>query len=309
MKTFARLLALFALLIFIGGQAAAQDKPRWVLKGVSSLEKERGNDSYTFRKFETFGPDADRLRQERFNPLVGYLARTFGADSASAEVTLVSGSAANHADPNNAEGDKALQAEYRVTFSAPKPMTFYAKLVDEYVSLEDNTDMTFDYTLYQLFAISTSTDGQVPQFDDYSYTRKYNACALGLSIVPGLGQMYKGQKAKGWTIIGGEAVFVGAAIYSQIRQHNYKNDAKDASDDIASSYRSKSKSWRRMRDVAIIGACGLYVYNLLDAALSKGARQVIVSKPGGTRLAMSPGVIADPFSAAPVPALSMSLTF
>lgn len=63
-----------------------------------------------------------------------------------------------------------------------------------------------------------------------------------------------------------------------------------------------------MRDVAIIGACGLYVYNLLDAALSKGARQVIISKPGGTRLALGPSLIADPASSA-APAVCMSLTF
>lgn len=309
MKTFARLLTLFVLVILFSGQATAQDKPRWVLKGVSSLEKERGNDSYTFKKFEIFGPEIDRLRQERFNPLVGYLARTFGADSASAEVTLVAGDTAVRSDFNNAEGDKALQSEYRVTFSAPSPMTFYAKLVDQYVSYDDNADMSFDYTLYQLFAVSTSADGNVPQFDDFSYSRKYNSRALIRSIVPGLGQMYKGQKAKGWTIIGGEVVFVGAAIYSQIRQHNYKNDARNATPDIAPSYRSKSKSWRQVRDVAIIGACGLYVYNLLDAALAKGARQVIVNKPGSTRLALGPSLIADPTSASAAPAVSMSLTF
>lgn len=308
MKTFARLLTLFVLIFLVSAEAAAQDKPRWVSKGVSSLEKERSNDSYTFRSFEIFGGDIDRLRQERFNPLVGYLARTFGADSASAEVTLISAQANSPATLNDAEGDNSVQAEYRVTFSSPSPMTFYAKLVDEYVSFDENTDMSFDYTLYQLFAISSAADGSVPQFDDYSYTRKYNARALALSIVPGLGQMYKGHTSKGWIIIGGEVVFVGTAIYSHIRQHNYSNDASNASDAIAPSYRSKSKSWRQVRDVAIIGACGLYVYNLLDAALSKGARQVVISKPQGTSLSFSPSVMADPLSPA-APALRMSLTF
>lgn len=308
MKTFARLLTLFVLTLLVSAEAAAQDKPRWVTKGVASLEKERSNDSYTFRSFEIFGGDIDLLRQERFNPLVGYLARTFGADSASAEVTLISALRNSPATLNDAEGDNSVQAEYRVTFSSPSPMTFYAKLVDEYVSFDENTDMSFDYTLYQLFAVSSEADGSVPQFDDYSYTRKYNARALALSIVPGLGQMYKGQTSKGWIIIGGEVVFVGTAIYSHIRQHNYSNDASNASDAIAPSYRSKSKSWRQVRDVAIIGAFGLYVYNLLDAALSKGARQVVVSKPRGTSLSFSPSVMADPLSPA-APALRMSLTF
>lgn len=308
MKTFARLLALFVLLSATCASVSAQDKPRWITKGVASLEKERSNDSYTFREFEIFGGDIDLLRKERFNPLVDYLANTFGADSASAQVTLLSASSPRPATLNDAEGDRSVQAEYRVTFSAPMPMTFYAKLVDEYVSFDENVDMSFDYTLYQLFAISSTADGAVPQFDDYSYSRKYNTRALALSIVPGLGQMYKGHNAKGWVIIGGEVVFVGAAIYSQIRQHNYSDDAKNASDAIAPSYRSKSKSWRQVRDVAIVGACGLYVYNLLDAALSKGARKVVVNKASGTRLALSPSVMADPM-ASPAPAVTMSLTF
>lgn len=54
MKTFARLLALFVLLSATCASVSAQDKPRWITKGVASLEKERSNDSYTFREFEIF---------------------------------------------------------------------------------------------------------------------------------------------------------------------------------------------------------------------------------------------------------------
>lgn len=309
MKTIARLLTLFALILLTSVAATAQDKPRWVLKGVDDLQKERSNDSYNFRSFETFGPEIDPLRQERFNPLVGYLARTFGADSASAKVTLISGNGSMPSTLNEAEGDKNVQAEYCVTFSAPSPMTFYARLVDEYVSFDENDDdMSYDYTLYQLFAVSSGSNGMKPEFDNFSYTRKYNATAVARSIVPGLGQMYKGQKTKGWIIIGGEAAFVGMAIYAAVRANNYSDDAKNAEDAIAPSYRSKSRSWKQVRDVAIAGACGLYVYNLIDAAVSKGARQVVVSKPDGTRLALNPGLIADPSSSF-APAITMSLTF
>lgn len=46
-----------------------------------------------------------------------------------------------------------------------------------------------------------------------------------------------------------------------------------------------------MRNIAIAGACGLYVYNLIDAAVSKGARQVIVKKPNGANLALQPTLL------------------
>lgn len=308
MKTFARLLTLFVLLLTVSGLSNAQDKPSWVNKGLASLENKRSNDSYNFRKFETFGPEIDRLRQERFNPLIGYLARTFGADSATAKVTLISGDRSIPSTLNEADGDRSIQAEYRITFSSPKPMTFYAKSVDEYVSFDENDDMSYDYTLYQLFAVSSSADGTEPVFDDYSYTRKYNASAVLRSIIPGLGQLYKGQTTKGWVIIGGEVALVGTAIYSQIRQHNYKDDAYKADESIAESYHSKSRSWRRVRDLAIAGAGALYIYNLIDAAVSKGARQVVVSKPQGTQLAFTPGLVSDPATAF-APAITMSLTF
>jgi len=306
MRIASRILVLIFLLGF--SAAALAEKPVWVSNGTESLEKARTNNSYTFRKFESFNSDIDQLRRDRFNPLVGYLARAYGLDSVSATVTRISAGTPVPSVPDDAEGEMRVQAEYKVTFSAPRQATFYAKLADEYISLDENADMSYDYTLNQLYALSVDDSGSMPVFDDFELTRKYNGKALALSIVPGLGQMYKGQKVKGWVILGGEAGLVAMAVYFNHRARNYAHDFDKADAAIAPSYRSKKKSWQNIRNVAIAGACGLYVYNLLDAAISKGARRVTVSKSSGSQLALGPGFVYDPASVA-APAVSLTLTF
>ena len=117
MRTISCILTILtALLISI---SATAEKPRWASNGTASLEKERTNESYTFKNFETFNADINQLRSERFNPLVGYLANTYGLDSTSAKVELISGDSAFASAPNDADGDTRVQAEYKVTFSSP----------------------------------------------------------------------------------------------------------------------------------------------------------------------------------------------
>lgn len=306
MKNLSRFLLLF---LFIGATFAihAQDKPRWAQKDVSSLEKERTNDTYRFVKFETFGGDLDQLRKERLDTLVQYFADTYALDREKATVTPISGDMQFRSVPNDENGDERVQSTYLITFNTPTPVKFYAELVDEYVSLDENVDMTFDYTLYQLYAVSTSTDGVEPKFDDFKLTRSYNAKALAMSIVPGWGQLYKGQETKAYCIMGAEVVFIGTAIVCDIKRSKHeKNKIKHP--EFIDSYHSKAKSWRTMRNISIGCASIVYIYNLCDAAFSKGARQVLVSKPKGTSVALAPSVVYDPMTDI-APALSLSVTF
>ena len=306
MKNLSRFLLLF-ILFSVSFSVEAQDKPRWAQKNVSSLDKERTNDTYKFIKFETFGGDLDQLRKERLDTLVQYFADTYNLNAASAAITNLSGEPQFQSIPNDEEGDDRIQRKYLITFSSPVSKKFYAELVDEYVSLEKNVDMTFDNTLYQLYAVSSSDNCVEPQFDDFKLTRKYNTKALAMSIVPGLGQIYKGQNTKGYCIMGAEVVFIGAAnVCENKRSKHIKN--MNNHPEVEDSYYGKAKSWRTMRNIAIGCAGIVYVYNLFDAALSKGARQVLVSKPSGTSLALAPSVVYDPMTDI-APAVSLSITF
>lgn len=207
-----------------------------------------------------------------------------------------------------------MTRDYKVTFSGAKSATYYARLIDEYVSFDDNVDESYDYTLYQLFEVSNREDGIIPDYDDCEFTRSRNGGALVRSIIPGWGQYYKGQNLKAYCIWGGEAVFIAAALLCEKRRADYADDRNRflAEGDLISwdSYRSKSQSWRVFRNIAIGGAIGVYVYNLLDAALSKGPRQVIVRKGSGSdlSLAIAPTLVADPTTTVS-PAIGLSIQF
>lgn len=306
MKFSSRFLPTFILLC-VSLISGAQDKPRWAQKGVASIEKERTNDTYQFVKFETFGSDLDQLRKERFDTLIQYFATTYRLDANSASVTPLSIGLQVQSTPNDEDGDARIQTKYLISFTAPVTKKFYAELVDEYIALEENVDMTFDNTLYQLYAISSSDNGVEPTFDDFKLTRKYNAKALAMSIVPGLGQIYKGQDTKGYCIMGAEVVFIGTAIVCENKRSKHIKNM-NTHPDVKDSYYGKAKSWRTMRNIAIGCAGIVYIYNLFDAAFSKGARQVTVSRPTGTSLAIGPTVVYDPMTDI-APALSLSVTF
>lgn len=306
MKTLSRFLLLL-LLLGTAFNVSSQDKPRWAQKGVASLNKERTNDTYEFVKFETFGGDLERLRKERLDTLIRYFADHYSLNEDAATVTTISGEDAFQSMPNDADGDSRVQRTYLVTFAGNRPAKFYAELVDEYVTFDENVDMSYDYTLYQLYAVSSNAGGNEPAFDDFTLTRTYNAKALALSIIPGLGQFYKGQDTKGYCFLGGDVVFAATAVICDMKRRDHLQNARDHQD-VAPSYRSKAKSWRTMRNLAIGCAAATYVYNLFDAALSKGARRVVVSRPDGANIALAPAIVYDPVTEFS-PALSLSVTF
>lgn len=257
----------------------AQSKPRWAQKGVSSMNKARSNDTYEFMSTETFGPDVNVLRRERMIPLLNQIAEKYGLEADKASVDTLGAPEAGGV------------TDCRITFPAGDTLhVCYARLVDEYEVFDDNADQTYDYTLCQLYAVSRM-DVQ-PVYDDFELTRTYNAEAVALSIVPGMGQMYKGQTVKGAAILGGEAALIAGAVAFSIKKNHSRNHVgQDAG--TSDSWHSKERGWRQMRNLCIGLAGGLYVYNLLDAALSKGARQVVVKKKDDPILAVVPVVMTD----------------
>lgn len=313
---FLRIMAIMVTLL-TGVAMQAQDKPRWAIRGTSDINARRTNDSYTLVKFETFGPDLESVRRDAALRLPEYLAKKFALNASDATVTETD-AIGNYKTyqgtiPNNSEGDIKVQAHYVVTFDGTRHATFDTRLVDEYVSFDENVDGTFDYTLYQLYAVTTR-EGATPDYDSFSYTRSYRGQALVRSIIPGWGQWYKGQETKAWCIWGAEAVFVAGSVYFNHRFHSYRNDYRDcvAADDgiSAASYHSKYKSWRTMRNISIGCAVATYIYNLCDAAFSKGPRQVVVRKDSAPTASISfgPTLVYDP-NTVMAPAAGMTVTF
>lgn len=254
-------------------------KPLWVQKGEKALNKQRTNETYYFKSFNTYGMDEVSLNQSRFAPLLTHVRERYQADFKEMRLDSV-------------QKDSLAPVTYRITFPENgRTATVYARLVDQYSAFEDYVSNTYQFEYYQLYAISEKDT--IPTFDEYKLTRTYNAEAVALSLIPGMGQIYKGQKGKGYVILGGEAFFVSSAIAFHFKKR--KCDRKmDEEPGVRDSWRSKSKGWRQMRNMCIGLAGGLYIYNLLDAAIAKGSRRVIVNKPDAQKqFSLSPMATPD----------------
>lgn len=274
MKKIAALLSWTACLLLCGGVSAAEPKPRWVQKGVKSLNRARTNDSYRFMVFDTAGEDIDRLLSERFEPLKEYVGREYGV---SPELMVL--------DTVNAGAEGRTTC--RISFETEgRNEEVVAQLVDDWSCFGDEVD-SWGFEFSQLYAVSERNTQ--PVFDNFEVTRRYNGIAAVMSIIPGLGQIYKGQQAKGYTIMGAEAVFIGGTIFSAVEMAKYRRFAKD-NPGVASSYESNVTTFRQLRNTCLIAGGALYLYNLIDAAVAKGARRVTVKRPNNTdaELAFAP---------------------
>lgn len=251
----------------------AESTPRWVKKGVIELEKKRSNDSYTFHIFHQYDADKASFEVNRFNPLLEFVDSVYHVDKTELIV-----------DSLPANGN--IPKTYMVSFNQDgQERTVYARLVDQYQKYEDYADGDYEYNLYQLYAISESAHS-TPDFDQFSLKRDYGSKPLLMSIIPGLGQIYKGQSAKGYSFMGIEAAMIASIIYATNRVHHWVGFA-NRYPEFYDNYQSKATTFRQWRMFCFIAGGGLYVYNLFDAALSKGARYVEVKRNNAPNMQFS----------------------
>ena len=254
---------------------SAQTKPRWVQKGVKAMNNERSSKSYGFHTFATFSVDINQLETERFKPLMEYVSKEYRTDIDGIKLDSLS-------------SDSCSRTTYRLTFLSQdgKISVVFAQLVDEWSRYEDNVD-SWGFEMHQLYAISECN--VQPQFDNFRLTDNYGIKPLFLSIIPGLGQIYKGQNAKGYAILGAETLLLAGGVYSVTEVGRYNRLAKK-NPGVYNNYESNATTYRQIRNACFIAGGVLYVYNLIDAAISKGRRRVVVERQNitGAEFAFSP---------------------
>lgn len=152
----------------------------------------------------------------------------------------------------------------------------------EYVVMPNGSRAYRCYTLYGV------ADAPNASFDRLDFSRKYGARGFARSlIVPGWGQLYKGNKTKGACILGGEVALIGSIIVAESLRSSYIKKMREQPKHLA-TYNTKADNWENVRNVCIGGAAALYVYNLIDAVVANGRQRTIVRKP--VRFALYPTV-------------------
>lgn len=141
------------------------------------------------------------------------------------------------------------------------------------------------YRCYTLYGVA---DEAVVSFDRLSFSRKYGMRSFVRSlIVPGWGQLYKGNRTKGTCILGGEVAFIAGILVAENLRSSYVKKMREQPKHLA-TYNTKADNWENVRNVCIGGAAALYVYNLVDVLVANGRKRSIRQKP--VHLALYPSL-------------------
>lgn len=155
-----------------------------------------------------------------------------------------------------------------------KNITITARVVDEY--WERNRG---EYTVTELYTVNDNNAGAGTGSynDNIKLTTSYGALPVVYSLIPGMGQFYKGSNLKGGLILGGAAICAAGIILSESTRHSYAVKRVEYPEHF-DFYNKKVKNWEIGRNVAVGVGAALYVYNLIDAAVAPGRRKVKVSR-------------------------------
>ncbi len=159
-----------------------------------------------------------------------------------------------------------------------------ANRIDEYAKVKNGR-----VELHTLFQVATCDN---PVFDNVYITEKYGFAPVAMSLLPGAGQIYKGSYLKGGCILGSEILCAAGIILCESQRADYKNKVKEQPR-FAKTYNTKANNWAIGRNLCIGMAGAIYIYNLIDAAISSGARRVKIKQSGKATFSYKPFFILD----------------
>lgn len=238
------------------------------------MNAKRTNDSYVFKIFHTSDADFNRVMEEAFQPLLDYVRDTWRADPETMRL-----------DSLMAEGvPPTLRVSFR-DFSGQEGAVL-ARRADTWLSFEDFASNEFEFEFYQLYAVSSARDGVV-DFDVFEPTAASKPVSALLSVVPGLGQFYKGDTRKGLAIVGGEVAFGAAAL---VFQHcaNRNQRHVDAGEFPVDSWESKVAGYKLVRNVSLGAMGAIWIFSILDAGIADALPKVLVRDSSAGQVTITP---------------------
>lgn len=276
------LLGLIMVIIpFTSISAGSGKKPQWAVKGESYLNNRYSNKPYYFDIIKTTGHDLREAKKNIMLELVEAIGRK-NHIKGKEKSTIINDEGGEH---------ETARIEYKGDINNDyKTNIFYTKLVDDYWEYNPSEDE--EYLYCALYAISLQD--QEPAFDNFSSTTSYGVAPVLMSIIPGVGQMYKGSTFKGICMLGGVAACSLGALFCENERSDYKNKIKEQPQ-FAQTYNTKANNYETARNICIGAAAAIWLYNIIDAAVAKGARRIVVSPNYGSYLSIHP--VATPNSA------------
>ena len=184
-----------------------------------------------------------------------------------------------------ATGASATVVNGQITTSGE--LVVKSRILDEYVEHLSNGD----YVVYILTQTAKHPDNPyepVYVTDEYPFSAR--------AFVPGMEQLHKGQKTKGVLFIAGEVACVGGIIVAESMRASYVNLLGSTHNvKILATYTDNANMWQNVRNICIGAAAAVYIWNIIDASATKGARYV---KVGNTEMVFAPYASPNQFGLA-----------
>lgn len=144
-----------------------------------------------------------------------------------------------------------------------------SRVLDEFIETLSNGE-------YKVYILVQTAKHPNNEYDPVAVTNDYPFSAR--CLVPGMQQLYKGQKVKGIAFIGAEVLAVGGIIVSESMRADYSGKAaveRNASRKTALV--DNANTMQNVRNICIGAAAAVYIWNVVDAIVSKGGKRVVLA--------------------------------
>lgn len=261
----------------ITAAAAFALKPKWVANTPHEL-----NDTYKFVDVVTYGSTVDAARALVKDGLTDDLQIQNGLEikRRTKQTTTID---KHRVDGGRLHEDKRDNIVVELQIDG-ETFRVQAVPVDEYAENKNG-----QVELHSLYMVAMTDN---PVFDRAHVTTHYGFTPVAMSIIPGLGQLYKGSKGKAAAFFGSTALSVSAIIVCDNQRATYMKKCTEQPK-FAKYYRNKADNWETGRNVSIGIAAGIWLYNIIDAACAKGARKVDVTPAARHSFGVTPFATAD----------------
>lgn len=229
------------------------------------------NQTYYLKELQGEGKTPIEARENAINSLISDIASSKGVTITGNDISEIKSQSTRSANKQNEEITSTFQSTYNI-----KTNGFNAafEIMDVFWE-ESRIGNKSVFLCWVLFEVAF--DPNTKKFDKIQFTTNYGAVAiLKSAIVPGWGQFSKMQKVKGLTIFGSEVVMLGMGILSDNMRVDFitkMNNTRDVS--YKKQYLNLAGNWENVRNVSLVAAGAVYVYNIIDAAVSKGAKKYV----------------------------------
>jgi hypothetical protein len=243
--------------IFAQSGASHPDKLPWV-DGL--FPAQRGAFEYRIARGE--GATLSDARNDAFSGLLADLGNKAGVTVNSQTLAEIKSNLNYNAGAENYQESSTNVTTHRIDREGFKAS--FTKVSEYYEYTRGR------YQLWELYEVSMSGAAFTAVIPEY--TTHYGGTALWRSmILPGWGQFHKKKTGKGIFFLATEALLATGAIYSEMqRADNFRKSQETTNLTIIKEYRNRADNWELYRNIALGATAGVYLWNVLDAALAKG---------------------------------------